>query len=76
MGHVAPHASNSGFRTRQPGEMFMPALQNLALLLLLFLGEQGSTGGMLKDFAHTLVGLGGAFEVFVSTNLLADVFGL
>ncbi len=56
--------------------MFMPALQNLALLLLLFLGEQGSTGGMLKDFAHTLVGLGGAFEVFVSTNLLADVFGL
>lgn len=31
---------------------------------------------MLKDLPNTFVGLGGAFEVLLSTNLLADIFGL
>lgn len=52
-------------------------LQDLTLLLLLvFLGEQSSTGCVLEDFADTLVGFGRAFEVFVSANLLADILSL
>jgi len=31
---------------------------------------------MLKNLPHTLVGLGRAFEVFVSTNLLPDILTL
>jgi hypothetical protein len=31
---------------------------------------------VLEDFANAVVGFGGAFEVFVSADLLADVLGL
>ena len=31
---------------------------------------------MLEDFADAVVGFGGAFEVFVGADLLADVLGL
>jgi len=31
---------------------------------------------VLKDFADAVVGFGGAFEVFVGADLLADVLGL
>ena len=46
-------------------------LQNQALVLLLLLCQEGSSGGRFENFADTLVGLGRAFEVFVGTNLLA-----
>ena len=52
------------------------SLQDDALLLLLPPREQRSTGGMLENLADTLVGLGGALEVLLGTDLLADVFGL
>lgn len=52
------------------------SLQDQALLLLLLPGEQGGAGGMLEDLAHALVRLGRALEVFLSTDLLADIFGL
>jgi hypothetical protein len=39
-------------------------------------GEQSSTGSVLENFADALVGLGGALEVFVGTNLLADLLTL
>ena len=51
-------------------------LQDLALLLLLLPGEQCGTRGVLKHLSHTFVGLGGALEVFLGSNLLADVLGL
>jgi len=51
-------------------------LQNQALVLLLLLRQKGSTGGRLEDLADTLVGFGGAFEVFVGTNLLAHLLAL
>lgn len=52
-------------------------LQNHTLdLLLLLAGEQGSTGCVLKDLPDAFVGLGRAFEIFYSTNLLADFLSL
>ena len=51
-------------------------LQNQALVLLLLLRQEGSSGGRFEDFADTLVGLGRTFEVFVGTNLLAHFLTL
>jgi len=51
-------------------------LQNQALVLLLLLRQEGSSGGRFEDFADTLVGFGRAFEVFVGTNLLAHFLTL
>jgi hypothetical protein len=51
-------------------------LQNQALVLLLLLCQEGSSGGRFENFADTLVGLGRAFEVFVGTNLLAHFLTL
>jgi hypothetical protein len=52
-------------------------LKNQALLLLALgmSGERGS-GGMFEDLTDALVRLGGALEVFDSTNLLAHILGL
>lgn len=52
------------------------SLQDHALLLLLLAGEQCSARGVLEDFPHALVGLGGALEVLLCANLLADVLSL
>lgn len=38
-------------------EVDMIALQNNALLLLLFLGQKGSTGGMFENLADSLIRL-------------------
>lgn len=38
--------------------------------------EQSGAGGMLKHLADTLVRLGGALEVFVGADLLADFLTL
>lgn len=52
-------------------------LQNQALLALSTLaGEQSSTGGGLEHLTHAVVGLGRAFEVLVSTDLLANFLAL
>jgi hypothetical protein len=51
-------------------------LQDQALVLLLLLRQEGSSGGRFEDFADTLIGLGRAFEVFVGTNLLAHFLTL
>lgn len=52
-------------------------LQDLApLLRLAALGDEGGAGGVLKDLTDAVVGLGGAFEVLVGANLLADILGL
>jgi hypothetical protein len=51
-------------------------LQDQALVLLLLLCQEGSSGGRFENFADTLVGLGRAFEVFVGTNLLAHFLTL
>ena len=51
-------------------------LQDLALLLLLLPGEQCGARGVLEHLSNTFVGLGGALEVFLGSNLLADVLGL
>jgi len=53
-----------------------PRSQDLALLLLGLVGQKGGARGVLKDFADAVVGFGGAFEVFVGADLLADVLGL
>ena len=51
-------------------------LQDEAPLLLLLLGQESSTCGMLEDLANTLIGLCGTLKVFVTTNLLADFLTL
>ena len=52
-------------------------LQDQALLALSTLpGQQGRTGGRLKDFTDALVGLGRAFEIFVGTDLLTNFLAL
>ncbi len=56
-----------------------PPSQHDALALGLptfLLGQQSSTGGVFKDLAHALVGLGRAFEVLVGINLLANFLSL
>lgn len=53
------------------------SLQDHATRLLLALpGEESGTGGVLKHLSHALVGLGGALEVLLCANLLADILGL
>lgn len=53
-------------------------LQDAALLVLgaATARKQGSTSGVLENLVDTLVGFGRAFEVLVSTNLLADLLTL
>ena len=52
-------------------------LQNQALLALAALaGQKSSTRGRLEHLAHTVIGLGRAFEIFVGTDLLADFLAL
>lgn len=53
-------------------------LQDAALLVLgaATAREQSSAGGVLEDLVDALVGLGGALEVLVGTNLLADLLTL
>ena len=48
-------------------------LENEALLLLLLPGGESSTGGVLKHFPDTLVGLGRALDVLLGTNLVLDL---
>ena len=45
-------------------------------LATFFLLEHCGTSGMFEDFADAFVGFCRAFQVFVSTDLLADIFGL
>jgi hypothetical protein len=46
-------------------------------MLLCLLGlQQGRTGGGLEDLTDTLVGPGGALQVLVGTDLLADFLAL
>jgi len=52
------------------------SLQDHALLLLLLAGQQRGARGVLEDLPHALVGLGGALEVLLCANLLADVLSL
>ena len=52
------------------------SLQDHALLLLLLAGEQSSACGVLEDFPHALIGLGGALEVLLCADLLTDILGL
>lgn len=52
-------------------------LQDQALLRLLFFpGEKGSSCGVFKYFADTLVGLRRALKVLLGTDLLAHILGL
>lgn len=52
-------------------------LQDQALLAFTALSrQQSSTGGAFEDFANSLVDLGRAFEVFVGSDLLADLLTL
>jgi hypothetical protein len=51
-------------------------LQDQALLVLLSLGEKGSTSSSLEDLANAVVSLSRAFEILVCANLLADFFAL
>ena len=51
-------------------------LQKNTFLLFLLTCKEGSTGGVFKDLTDTFVGLGGTFEILLSTNFLLDVFGL
>ena len=44
----------------------------VAMLLALASAEQGRPRGVLEDFADTLAGLGGAFEVVLCADLLRD----
>ena len=68
-----PRSPGCGGRKKDPESA---DLHNHALLLLLFPCEQGSAGSMLEHFSDTLVGLGGALEILLGTNLLSDVLGL
>lgn len=52
------------------------SLQDGAFLLLVFPREQRGARGVLKHLPYAFVGLGRALEVFLGSNLLADVFGL
>lgn len=56
--------------------MVLAALQDQALVLLLLLGQESCPRGRLKDLADTMVGLGRAFEIFVSADLLANFLAL
>ena len=40
------------------------------------LPQQGCAGSSLEHFTHTLVGAGRALQVFVGTDLLADLLAL
>ena len=51
-------------------------LQDQALVLLLLLCQESSSGGRLKDILNTHVGFGGAFDVFVGTDTLFYVLTL
>ena len=52
-------------------------LQDQALLAASALsGQESSTGSGFEDFTDSLVGLGRAFQVFVGTNLLANLLTL
>lgn len=53
-------------------------LQNQTLLpsLSVLLREQSRASGVFEDFADALVGLGRALEIFVGTDLLADLLSL
>lgn len=52
--------------------MMVPAaLQDQALVLLLLLGQESCSRGRLEDLANTMIGFGGAFQVFICANLLA-----
>jgi hypothetical protein len=67
---------------RRPVQTIQASLEDQALALLVTATpataavQQSSAGGMLKDLANTLVGLGGALEVLESTDLLADLLTL
>ncbi len=54
------------------------SLQDAALLVLgaATARKQSSAGGVLENLVDALVGLGGALEVLVGTNLLADFLSL
>ena len=54
--------------------MFQEAaeLEDEATLLLLARGEEGGTGGVLKDLLDTVSRPGGALKVFVGADLLRD----
>ena len=56
--------------------MMQNNLQDQTLLLLLLPGEQCGASGVLENLADAFIGLGGALEVFLGADLLADVFGL
>ena len=51
-------------------------LQDQALVLLLLLSQEGCACGRLENFADAMVGFGRAFEILVSTDLLADFLAL
>jgi hypothetical protein len=51
-------------------------LHDQTLLLLLSLGQESSTSGRFEDLANTIVSFGGAFEVLVGANLLANLLSL
>lgn len=53
-------------------------LQNQALLAALstLSGQESGAGCGFEDFTDTLVGLCGAFEILVGTNLLSDLLTL
>lgn len=61
---------------RFAGVMALAALQDEALVLLLLLGQESCSRGRLEDLAHTMVGLGRAFQIFVSADLLANFLAL
>jgi len=48
------------------------SLEDQAALLLLGLGEEGGTGGVLEDLLDTISRPGRALEVLVGANLLRD----
>jgi hypothetical protein len=50
--------------------------QAFAVFLSALSGQESGTGGRLKDFAYTLVGLGRTLEVFVGTDLLTNFLAL
>ena len=57
--------------------MMVPAaLQDQALVLLLLLGQESCSRGRLEDLANTMIGFGGAFQIFIRANLLANFLTL
>lgn len=54
----------------------MVALQDNALLLLLLLGQESRTRGVLKDLSDALVCLCRTLEILVGPNLLANLLTL